>query len=378
MYKKDLERIAADRIYVAPHIPADKLANALESYAPKINADSVLVLLDDTVWGGAREGMIVTENTVFAKELFFSPTAYRFNDIDEISLNKKSIYVDGDKFYSFNILEALPVQQVVNFIMKIKNDIALKEYEASQKQIEHNTNKRGIRYTRDDLKEKLLTLLSGSGNNFFREFQEGLLPVKNNQDKLVVVTTCKLMKIATYFPEYINYNKKYNSRFIDFLKTVDFITFEILIYISFKMQELLEPHLGHQVTCDYIEVLLGKCILQYALQKYPDEYNSNSLSDLLSDPKERIKKNPLMRYWSDQLYGYHSKKGEYLDYFSDNIMGAIAYHCNELFEDEETGEQVFEDIIMLLGEQLCGSLKEYITVVDKRVEAILCDYMKHQ
>jgi hypothetical protein len=59
-------------------------------------------------------------------------------------------------------------------------------------------------------------------------------------------------------------------------------------------------------------------------------------------------------------------------------MGAIAYHCNELFEDEETGEQVFEDIIMLFGEQLCGSLKEYITVVDKRVEAILCDYMKQQ
>ena len=43
-------------MFVAPDIPKKKLQAALDSYGERLRAQDVVVLIDDTVFGGAREG----------------------------------------------------------------------------------------------------------------------------------------------------------------------------------------------------------------------------------------------------------------------------------------------------------------------------------
>ncbi|WP_346796053.1 hypothetical protein R5M92_11325 [Halomonas sp. Bachu 37] len=57
-----------DKVFVKPKIPAKKLLNAL-SYAPGVNPDEVLILVDDTVFGGAKDGFLVTREAIFCHEI---------------------------------------------------------------------------------------------------------------------------------------------------------------------------------------------------------------------------------------------------------------------------------------------------------------------
>ena len=51
-------------IYVHPKIPENKLGNAVGQYAKNCKPNDIILLYDATVFGSAREGMCLTENTV--------------------------------------------------------------------------------------------------------------------------------------------------------------------------------------------------------------------------------------------------------------------------------------------------------------------------
>ena len=59
-----------ERVFVAPHIPRKKLLGALDSYGEGLRAQDIVVLIDDTVFGGAREGVLITEAQIRAKAKF--------------------------------------------------------------------------------------------------------------------------------------------------------------------------------------------------------------------------------------------------------------------------------------------------------------------
>lgn len=97
-------------IYVHPHIPMKKLTGAIDSYAPNVSPNEILVLIDDTVFGGAREGMIVTRDAIYSKQKFESPHALRWPDIKDISpLSNARIEVNGQVFFDANIVEHIPI-----------------------------------------------------------------------------------------------------------------------------------------------------------------------------------------------------------------------------------------------------------------------------
>lgn len=61
------ERLGLERVYVRPHIPQKKLQAALESYGANMREDEVLVLIDDTLFGGAKEGVLMGESKLALK-----------------------------------------------------------------------------------------------------------------------------------------------------------------------------------------------------------------------------------------------------------------------------------------------------------------------
>jgi hypothetical protein len=81
-------------VYLSPKIPEQKLQNALRSYAPKVRPEAVLLLFDDTVFGGAKDGMILTANAVYWHNIGGRAEKVDFADLKEVTLNERFVNTD--------------------------------------------------------------------------------------------------------------------------------------------------------------------------------------------------------------------------------------------------------------------------------------------
>jgi hypothetical protein len=57
-----------NKIFIYPNIPHAKLRGAIASYLDGVSPEEVLILVDNTLMGGAREGLAITSQGVFFKE----------------------------------------------------------------------------------------------------------------------------------------------------------------------------------------------------------------------------------------------------------------------------------------------------------------------
>lgn len=90
--------ILDNNVYIAPNIPQSKLDGARRSYVPfYIDEDDILVLVDDTAFGGAGDGFVITHDAVYSHEIFMDPVTVYFHKFSEIKYNKNEIYIDGKK-----------------------------------------------------------------------------------------------------------------------------------------------------------------------------------------------------------------------------------------------------------------------------------------
>lgn len=80
-YIKNNIKKLGNKVYVVPEIPEKKLNNAILSIAPNINQQYVLALIDSTVFGSAKEGLIFTGEGIYKKYSFEKRQEYRFENI---------------------------------------------------------------------------------------------------------------------------------------------------------------------------------------------------------------------------------------------------------------------------------------------------------
>ncbi|HKY26640.1 MAG TPA: toll/interleukin-1 receptor domain-containing protein [Pyrinomonadaceae bacterium] len=62
--KKSLEGLAGKSLFIGT-IPPKKLKNAINAYATQVAPEDVLLLYDDTVFGGAKDGFLLTADAVY-------------------------------------------------------------------------------------------------------------------------------------------------------------------------------------------------------------------------------------------------------------------------------------------------------------------------
>lgn len=86
-----------DRIHVAPHIPVNKLARAIASYAPEESHQSVLMLIDDTIWAGGGDGLLLTEKRLYSKNLGVERSIFETSHWHRLSSRNNVIYVDAQE-----------------------------------------------------------------------------------------------------------------------------------------------------------------------------------------------------------------------------------------------------------------------------------------
>lgn len=97
-----------EKIFFKPNIPMKKLTNALNAYAPNIKAEDVYVLADDTFWGKADNGLLITNSEILVKEPFEDRKKISLMELQRVAfegLLGGSFVVNHQKIISFTQLD---------------------------------------------------------------------------------------------------------------------------------------------------------------------------------------------------------------------------------------------------------------------------------
>lgn len=82
--QKALKDCADSHLYLGEAIPPDKLANAISSYAPDVSPKDVLLFFDNTVFGGAKDGLLLTAEAVYWHNISSKPGQIKYSDIEAV------------------------------------------------------------------------------------------------------------------------------------------------------------------------------------------------------------------------------------------------------------------------------------------------------
>lgn len=95
------ERLGLERVYVRPHIPQKKLSAALESYGANMSAEEVLVLIDDTLFGGAKEGVLMGKSKLAVKMLLDTPRLFFWRHLNSLAVEKNDLFINSHQVGTF-------------------------------------------------------------------------------------------------------------------------------------------------------------------------------------------------------------------------------------------------------------------------------------
>lgn len=95
--KKDLTGILKSlgirdaNIYFQDSFPQERLAISIESFAPLITPDDVLAYVDNTILNTGEEGLIITPDRIFIRNILYSPHMFKIRDIDSWSCKDNTL-----------------------------------------------------------------------------------------------------------------------------------------------------------------------------------------------------------------------------------------------------------------------------------------------
>ena len=85
-------------LYVTPHIPKEKRANAIRDYARQMQDQEVLALYDATLMGNARDGAIfAADHFIFQNNNLEDPQLIHYADLVHVEMKAK--FMRGKKVY---------------------------------------------------------------------------------------------------------------------------------------------------------------------------------------------------------------------------------------------------------------------------------------
>lgn len=95
-----------DKVYARPNIPRRTLEGAIFSRAPGVPSGEVIVILDDALFGGAKEGLLVTSDAIYCKQKFESPRRMAFKALKQVESGTDSrAIINGHEFFKADLID---------------------------------------------------------------------------------------------------------------------------------------------------------------------------------------------------------------------------------------------------------------------------------
>ena len=80
-----------EKLFFFEQIPSDKLENARESYASFTSEEDVILLYDDTVFGSAKDGFLLTSRRLYQKNMTELSRAVKLSNIEDITIKHRML-----------------------------------------------------------------------------------------------------------------------------------------------------------------------------------------------------------------------------------------------------------------------------------------------
>jgi TIR domain len=88
----------SDRLWLKGEIPAEKALAATKKYAPNVPLESIMLLYDDTNFGGANDGLLLTVDSIYWHNLSEEAEHCRYSDIKDLSVSGPDhLIINGKK-----------------------------------------------------------------------------------------------------------------------------------------------------------------------------------------------------------------------------------------------------------------------------------------
>lgn len=117
----EFTKFSCSCLFVEGSIPEKKLRNAFVSMKVQESIDSVRFLIDSTVFGSAKEGLLVTNDAVYFKNFMEDPVRVPFQSIESVGVQKNAITINSKTCQLINIsVDALEkICSYINVVSKI-------------------------------------------------------------------------------------------------------------------------------------------------------------------------------------------------------------------------------------------------------------------
>ena len=112
------------KVFFSPDIPVEKLNNAISAYgASGIAPNDILILVDNTVFGSAKDGFFITENYFCSRETAFDkPFIINISNINRIKSHGRKIFINEKKVANFMIPKKETIEKICKLLeVKISN-----------------------------------------------------------------------------------------------------------------------------------------------------------------------------------------------------------------------------------------------------------------
>jgi hypothetical protein len=114
-------KIKDDHFFFAPNLPPKKVKNALDSYASAAKNEEILMVIDDTVFGSAKAGALLTDKTLYAHGTMASPESIELSEIRSAGLSEdlQKLHLNGAEFLSL----VLPGKEAMHLLAEMLGEI---------------------------------------------------------------------------------------------------------------------------------------------------------------------------------------------------------------------------------------------------------------
>ncbi|EMK3381309.1 hypothetical protein V8057_004264 [Vibrio vulnificus] len=358
-----------DGVFVFPNIPHKKLLGAIGSYAGDVEPNEVVILIDDTVFGGAKEGVLVTNKAIYSKALFESPKKVHFKADLNISPGTKSrIMIDDREFFKASTVDHLAMLTVtsrISSIFKSDDEPAQVDNKGTQtvEPIERPTeNKKSIQSKAQE--HRAGSIFHSSKRTFLSMLQQ------QGVDKNLITLTSHLYDISLGMSYVDSKLEPFEGEELSWILFNDRTVFQTIIYSYFTAARLLNEHIGEEKT----QTLLMPLFLS-TLFYYSELEGGNSPSTLKSaiNPLASFKESEIAKTFKQNVEwyfrGYH-RNDNGIEVARENFKSNVWCYLSEGYDEGEV-DFIYEPELNLFFEN--HSSKKLIEI-ERSIESTLIKF----
>lgn len=358
-----------EKIFVAPNIPKQKLSGAIANYGEGLRPRDVLALIDDTAFGGAKEGILITENEIRFKAIFEPVLKRKFERIEEIGAERNRVYINGHEIAKLNMPEKREVEAFFELVNGYFKQCAV---DAGDRE-----NNGGTREGYEDAEHvagerHFVGLKQGFYNQLERTIQRDIATARTKEERVTLELVSQLLPVSKSLEGLARSNGVPLSGAERSLVSSDMMRFELLIYVMSVIEDLLsrEAGLDQDQISEILAPVANRLLLAYIveIEGIGEQRTLRSIANPLAELENSFFFREFKRRWRRYALLFQGAAGSLAEDFDRSLRKPTAFNAYETPQRVNLHQFAGNVIGRVLDEQ---SIPAFLLSVGEDVESAL-------